>query len=101
MSQMNVEQARSQYETAAATIPQIESQIAQTENALSILLGRNPGPIKRGKTIYELQLPLVPSGLPSGNSGQPAGYPRGGTKPDFRQRSDRRGPGASTSRRSP
>ena len=33
----------SQYETAAAQIPQIESQIAQTENALSVLLGRNPG----------------------------------------------------------
>ncbi len=65
VSQMNVEQTRSQYETAAATIPQIESQIAQTEHALSILLGRNPGPIKRGKTIYELQLPAVPAGLPS------------------------------------
>ncbi len=65
VSQMNVEQTLSQYETAAATIPQIESQIAQTEHALSILLGRNPGPIKRGKTIYELQLPVVPTGLPS------------------------------------
>ena len=43
VSQMNVSQAQSQYETAAAQIPQIESQIAQTENALSVLLGRNPG----------------------------------------------------------
>ena len=43
-SQMTVSQAQSQYETAAAQIPQIESQIAQTENALSVLLGRNPGP---------------------------------------------------------
>jgi multidrug efflux system outer membrane protein len=65
VSQMNVEQARTQYETAAAAIPQIESQIAQTENALSILLGRNPGPIARGKTIHELVLPPVPAGLPS------------------------------------
>ncbi len=65
VSQMNVEQARTQYETAAATIPQIESQIAQTENALSILLGRNPGPIPRGKKIQELALPVVPAGLPS------------------------------------
>ena len=32
VSQMNVAQAQSQYETAAAQIPQIESQIAQTEN---------------------------------------------------------------------
>ncbi|MCL5023145.1 MAG: efflux transporter outer membrane subunit [Nitrospirae bacterium] len=65
VSQMNVEQARSQYETAAAAIPLIESQIAQTENALSVLLGRNPGPIPRGKTLNELMTPAVPAGLPS------------------------------------
>jgi multidrug efflux system outer membrane protein len=65
VSQMTVEQARSQYETAAAAIPQIESQIVQTENALSILLGRNPRPVERGKTIHQLVLPPVPAGLPS------------------------------------
>jgi outer membrane protein, multidrug efflux system len=65
ISQMTVEQARSQYETAAATIPQIEVQIAQAENALSTLLGRNPGPIERGKSMSELGLPAVPAGLPS------------------------------------
>jgi multidrug efflux system outer membrane protein len=64
-SQMTVSQAQSQYETAAAQIPQIESQIAQTENALSVLLGRNPGPIPRGKSIYDLTLPTVPAGVPS------------------------------------
>ncbi len=64
-SAMTVEQARTQYETAAATIPQIESQIAQTENALSVLLGRNPGPIQRGKSIGDLVAPAVPAGLPS------------------------------------
>src|SRR5207245_1967675 len=63
--QMNVAQVQSEYETAAAQIPQIESQIAQTENALSILLGRNPGSIARGKSIAELMLPSVPSGIPS------------------------------------
>jgi multidrug efflux system outer membrane protein len=65
VSQMNVAQVQSQYETAAAQIPQIESQIAQQENALSILLGRNPGPIARGKSVYEFKLPAVPAGLPS------------------------------------
>jgi outer membrane protein, multidrug efflux system len=65
VSQMNVAQAQSQYENAAAQIPQIESQIAQTENALSILLGRNPGPIARGKSIDDLTLPTIPGGLPS------------------------------------
>ncbi len=65
VSQMNVEQARTQYETAAAAIPQIESQIAQTENALSILLGRNPSHIPRGNTVNTLGAPDVPAGLPS------------------------------------
>lgn len=65
VSKLTVEQARTRYETAAATIPQIESQIVQTENALSILLGRNPGPISRGKSLRELALPAIPSGLPS------------------------------------
>ncbi len=76
VSLMNVEQARSQYETAAAGIPQIESQIAQTENALSTLLGRNPGPVQRGRTIQQLGLPSVPAGLPSDLLAQ---------RPDIRQ----------------
>ena len=65
VSQMTVEQARTQYETAAALIPDLESQIVQTENALSILLGRNPGPIARGRNINEISYPAVPAGLPS------------------------------------
>ncbi len=65
VSGMTVQQARSQYETAAAQIPQIEVQIAQTENALSILLGRNPGPVERGAKLSELKMPAIPAGLPS------------------------------------
>ncbi|HEU5280362.1 MAG TPA: efflux transporter outer membrane subunit [Gammaproteobacteria bacterium] len=65
VSLINVEQARSQYETAAATIPQIRVQITNTENALSVLLGRNPGPIPRGKKITALSLPAIPAGIPS------------------------------------
>jgi multidrug efflux system outer membrane protein len=65
VSKMQVEQARSQYETAAAQIPVIRTQIAQTENALAVLLGRNPGPIARGKKLEALALPAVPPGLPS------------------------------------
>ena len=65
VSGMTVAQARSQYEAAAAAVPQLESQIEQTENALSILLGRNPGPIRRGTDIHGLRLPAVPAGLPS------------------------------------
>ncbi len=65
VSQMTLEQAKTQYQTAAGKIPQIESQIAQTENALSILLGRNPGPIARTRTIFQLKLPEIPEGVPS------------------------------------
>lgn len=65
VSMMTVEQARSQYETTAAAIPQIEIQIAETENALSILLGNNPADIPRGRRLFELVIPPVPAGLPS------------------------------------
>jgi multidrug efflux system outer membrane protein len=65
VGRMNVEQARTQLETAAATIPGIELQIVENENALSLLLGRHPGPIARGKSILELALPSVPAGIPS------------------------------------
>ncbi|WP_319524352.1 efflux transporter outer membrane subunit [uncultured Desulfosarcina sp.] len=65
VSEMTVVQARSQYETAAAAIPQFQSQIKQAENALSILLGRNPGTIQRQGTLHELKMPPVPAELPS------------------------------------
>jgi multidrug efflux system outer membrane protein len=65
VSQMNVEQANSRYETAAAQIPSIKTQIAVLESALSVLLGRNPGKIPRGKTIFELTSPAIPAGVPS------------------------------------
>jgi multidrug efflux system outer membrane protein len=65
ISQLTVTQSQSQYETAAAKIPQIRAQITMTENALSILLGRNPGHIPRGKSIVVLALPPVPEGVPS------------------------------------
>ena len=64
-SEMNVVQARSQYETASAQIPLIEQQIVELENALSLLAGRNPGPIARGKSLDQLGAPAVPAGLPS------------------------------------
>lgn len=65
ISEMVLAQNASEYEFAVASIPPIEIQIAQQENALSLLLGRNPGPIPRGKTINKLDLPPIPEGLPS------------------------------------
>ena len=65
VSELEVSQVRSEYEQAAVRIPSIERQRALRENALSILLGRNPGPIQRGLTIEKIALPEVPAGLPS------------------------------------
>jgi multidrug efflux system outer membrane protein len=65
ISELELSQVKSEYENALAVIPQVEKIIAQQENSLSILLGKNPGPISRGKTIDQLVLPVVPGGLPS------------------------------------
>lgn len=65
VSQLELAQNRSLYQDALASIPPLVDQIAQTENALSLLLGRNPDPISRGRNIDELRLPEVPAGLPS------------------------------------
>ncbi|MFO1303525.1 MAG: efflux transporter outer membrane subunit [Burkholderiales bacterium] len=65
VSEMNVEQARARYETAAAKIPQIRRDIAVLEDSLSILVGKLPGPIPRGKSIFELAVPPIPAGIPS------------------------------------
>jgi outer membrane protein, multidrug efflux system len=65
ISELELSQVKSEYEEALARIPVYEKLIAQQENALSVLLGRNPGPISRGKSIDELVLPTIPAGLPS------------------------------------
>jgi len=65
ISELELQQVRSEYETALAAIPQGEKQVAQQENNLSVLLGRNPGTIARGGTLEKLALPAVPAGLPS------------------------------------
>jgi multidrug efflux system outer membrane protein len=58
-------QAESQYREAVARVPELERQIAQQVNFISVLLGRNPGPIARGRDIDALDLPAVPGGLPA------------------------------------
>ena len=65
ISILELSQNKSQYDEALARIPALEQSIALQENALSALLGRNPGPIARGKNIDELSPPVIPEGLPS------------------------------------
>jgi multidrug efflux system outer membrane protein len=49
-----------------AEIPDLERQIVQQENALSILLGRNPASIPRGgELVNQTTPPVIPAGLPS------------------------------------
>jgi multidrug efflux system outer membrane protein len=69
-SSIEVNMIKAEYEQALSRISFYEKTIPQLENALSILLGRNPGPIPRGKTLDELALPDVPAGLPSALLGQ-------------------------------
>jgi outer membrane protein, multidrug efflux system len=65
VSEMELAQSRSEYQAALATIPQLESQIAVQEDALAVLLGRNPEPILRGHELDALAAPTIPAGLPS------------------------------------
>jgi len=65
VAKTEVMQIRSQYQQAQAAIPAFEQAIAATENLISVLLGRNSGPIPRGKTIDQLAAPLIPDDLPA------------------------------------
>ncbi len=63
---LDVNQAEIEEAEAAATLSALDRQRVQAENLLSILLGRNPGPILRGRTLNDQTLlPQVPAGLPS------------------------------------
>jgi multidrug efflux system outer membrane protein len=65
ISELELSQVRSEYESARAMIPQIKKSVVQQEHAINILLGRNPGPVARGVGIDQFKLPIIPAGLPS------------------------------------
>jgi multidrug efflux system outer membrane protein len=65
-SLLDVRQSEQLVYTAATEIPDFERQIAQEENAISILLGNNPGDVPRGLKLTEQpHAPEIPAGLPS------------------------------------
>ncbi len=66
VSKQDVFQVQALVHTAGARIPDLERLTAQQENRISILLGRNPQDILRGKPLPELIVrATVPAGLPS------------------------------------
>jgi outer membrane protein, multidrug efflux system len=62
---LDVRQAEQLVDSVAESITSLHQQIQQTENAIALLLGRNPETIPRGFTLTQQILPDVPPGLPS------------------------------------
>ena len=65
ISEFEMSQVRAEYESTQAQIPPLKQAIATQEHALSVLVGRNPGPIARSTSLEALRSPVVPAGLPS------------------------------------
>ena len=66
VAEIELNQAQIQRAIAAAAVPFYTRKIAQTENALSILLGQNPRPILTGNELFDQSFPPdIPVGLPS------------------------------------
>jgi NodT family efflux transporter outer membrane factor (OMF) lipoprotein len=62
---LDLRQAETLLYDATKTIPELERQIEENENFISILLGQNPGPIKRGRPLdQQITAPTLPPGLP-------------------------------------
>jgi NodT family efflux transporter outer membrane factor (OMF) lipoprotein len=64
-SQLELRQAEAEYQATALLVPQVETQIARQENALSVLVGELPAATIRGGSLSNLNLPAAPDVLPS------------------------------------
>src|SRR5208283_2190088 len=65
-SKLETDRAAAALANAAAVIPQLELQVATTEDQLDVLLGRNPGPVPRSSlSDQSTPAPEIPAGLPS------------------------------------
>ena len=63
---LDLRQSEQLVDTAAENIPSLQQQIEQTENQITLLLGKNPGEVIRGHSNNEPSVPPeVPTGLPS------------------------------------
>ena len=64
-SRLPVGRAEAAYSNSLARVADLERQIAQQENALSVLIGAYPGDIPRGRPLTEQSMPQTPAGLTS------------------------------------
>jgi outer membrane protein, multidrug efflux system len=62
---LDLRQGEQLVDEAAEIIPALQQEAEQTENQISLLLGKNPGAVIRGRTLPEQEVPEVPAGLPS------------------------------------
>jgi len=66
ISELDVRQFEAEVASPAASVAEFERQVAQQENALSVLVGQNPGAIARGRALTEMAgLIPIPAGVPS------------------------------------
>ena len=63
--QIDLNQAEIQEAIAAAAVPTFIRAVAQTEHALSILLGQNPGALGSMGKLRDEHAPKIPAGIPS------------------------------------
>jgi len=66
VTELAVQQAQAQRQTAALLVPQLEQEVAVNENTLRILTGELPGPIVRNTNLQQFTVPDdLPTGLPA------------------------------------
>ena len=66
VTELAVQQAEAQRQTAALLVPQLEEEVAVQENALRILTGELPGPIARSTRLQQFTVPGdLPTGIPA------------------------------------
>jgi len=64
--EIDLNQAQMQVAIAQSAIPVYKRLVAKTENALSILIGKNPGDVIAEKDLKDISIPTeIPNGLPS------------------------------------
>src|SRR5256712_10867321 len=66
ISELDVRQFEAEVASPAASVADFQRQVAQQENALSVLVGHNPGAIARGRSLTEMAARIpVPAGVPT------------------------------------